>query len=597
MCGIAGLYRPRRHLSDAGRRVGAMLGAMHHRGPDASGVEEVDGGAIGAVRLAVIDLQGGDQPLYNEDRTVVAVFNGEIYNHPELFADLHRNGHKTASRADSEVLAHLYEDVGIDGLVRRLDGMFAFALWDGRLRRLHLVRDRYGVKPLHWAWDGETLAFASEVKALAAGGAIRPRLDLDAWAELLTFQNILSDRSLFEGVRLLPAASVLTVDEDGLRIDRYWDGLPCPDRRWAHGPDLDEAVRETFQAGVRRQLVADVEVAAYLSGGLDTGSIAATAAKALPRLTTFATGFDVTWVTGMESEFDERADARALAESFGTHHKELVLDAADLEMILPRLVRALEEPRMSFSYPNYLTAGLASRWVKVVLSGAGGDEVFGGYPWRYGAAEEDDWKTAYFGWWQRLLTPEAMAELLTDDARGRVDLHRPRRLFDDVLSDVDGAAPLEAMLYFEFRTYLQGLLVLEDKLSMAHSLEARVPFLDNALVDLMLTVPAEVKLFGERSKDLFRRAMAPVLSAQAVERKKTGFAPPQAAWFRGPQADYVASVLLSERAVARGLLRPDVVAVYVERHKAGESDHRLLLWTLLCMEWWHRIFEDGEHVT
>lgn len=597
MCGIVGLHRPGRPHPDAAARVGAMLAVMHHRGPDACGLEEIEGGAVGAVRLAVIDLQGGDQPLFNEDRTVVVVFNGEIYNHPELFAELRSNGHVPASRADSEVVAHLYEDLGIDRLVRRLDGMFAFAVWDGRRRRLHLVRDRYGVKPLHWTWDGETLAFASEVKALVAGGAVRPRLDLDAWVELLTFQNILSDRSLFADVHLLPAGSVLTLDQEGPRVERFWDGLPRPDRRVRAGPELEEAVRDCFQAGVRRQLVADVEVAAYLSGGLDTGAIAASAVTALPRLTTFATGFDVTGATGFESGFDERRDARGLAETLGTHHKELLLDAADLEMILPRLVRAIEEPRMSFSYPVYLTAGLASRWVKVVLSGAGGDEIFGGYPWRYQAAEQDDWEEAYFRWWQRLLTPSAMAELLTDDARARVDLERPRRVFAEVLSAVEGAPPLEAMLYFEFKTYLHGLLVLEDKLSMAHSLETRVPFLDNALVDMMLTVPADAKLFGDRSKDLFRRAMAPVLPAQVVGRKKTGFAPPQAAWFRGAQAGYVASVVLSERALSRGVVRPDVVARYVERHKAGESDHRLLLWTLLCLEWWHRIFEDGEHVT
>ncbi|MGH9282027.1 MAG: asparagine synthase (glutamine-hydrolyzing), partial [Acidimicrobiales bacterium] len=454
MCGIAGLHRPGLPFPESVSGVASMLAAMHHRGPDARGLHEVDGGALGAVRLAVIDLHGGDQPLFNEDRSVVVVFNGEIYNHPELFRRLRRNGHQLSSRADSEVIAHLYEDLGVRGLVAELDGMFAFALWDARRQRLHLVRDRFGVKPLHWTWDGTTLAFASEVKAMAAAGVVRPRLDMDAWTELLTFQNILSDRSLFDGVRLLPPGSVLTLDAEGPRVDRFWDAYPCPDPSLRAGPELEEAVRDHFEAGVRRQLVADVEVAAYLSGGLDTGSVAAVAAASLPRLTTFATGFDLSIATGMEATFDERSDARQLAGTLGTHHKELLLDQADLPMILPRLVRAIEEPRLSFSYPNYLTAGMASRWVKVVLSGAGGDEVFGGYPWRYESAARPDWQAGYFEWWQRLLTPASMSELLTDEARSQVDLDRPRRVFNEILDRVDGAAPLDAMLYLEFTTYL-----------------------------------------------------------------------------------------------------------------------------------------------
>ena len=573
----------------------AMLGAIRHRGPDAQGAHVEPSIALGSARLAIIDLRGGDQPIYNEDRSVVLVYNGEVYDHQQLLARLSARGHTLASRSDSEALVHLYEDHGI-GFVEQLDGMFGFALWDVRRRRLHVVRDRFGVKPVHYTWDGQTLCFASEVKALLRGGAVRPQLDLGAFTELLTFQNILGDDSLFAGVRLLPAGSVLTLDDDGLRIDRYWDPLPRADGVVAGGAALAAEVRERFEAGVRRQLVSDVPIASYLSGGLDTGAITAVAARELPRLTTFVTGFDTRGTEGMESGFDERADARELADELGTHHKELLLDAEDLEIVLPRVVGALEEPRMSFSYPNYLTAGAASRWVKVVLSGAGGDEVFGGYPWRYRFASEPNWRDAYFGYWERLLPRASLGELLTDSALGSVDLDRPRAAFDAILDNVDGAAPLDAVLYYEFKTFLHGLLVIEDKLSMAHSLETRVPFLDNELVDFMLSVPASTKLAGDVSKALFRQAMGPALPEAVLNRRKTGFTPPQAAWFRGRQHAYTRSVLLSDRARERNLVRPEVVTRYLDEHASGAADHRLILWTLLCMEWWHRLFVEGEHL-
>lgn len=571
-----------------------MLTAIWHRGPDASGFHVEDGVALGAQRLAIIDLHGGNQPIANEDRSITLVYNGEIYNHAALRRTLVARGHELHSQTDSEVVVHLYEEHGPD-LVHHLDGMFAFALWDARLRRLLLARDRFGVKPLHYRWDGETLTFASEVKALVAGGRLQPRLDPDACLELLTFQNILSDRSLFAGVRLLEAGSRLILDEGGLRLDRWWEPTPEPDRTLAPGA-LPELLRERFDAGVAGQLVADVELAAYLSGGLDTGAIAASSARRLSRLTTFSTGFDTTGATGREAGFDERADAAALAELLGTHHHELLLDVHDLEMVLPRVVRHLEEPRMSFSYPNYLTAGMASRWVKVVLSGAGGDELFAGYPWRYDVADGPGFRDGFFGSWQRLLGPGELEQLLHPGLRDGVDHDRPRAVFDAVLDRVDGAPALDQMLFFEKTTFLHGLLLVEDKLSMAHSLEARVPFLANDLVDLVLTIPASMLLVDGQSKGLFRRAMAATLPEAVVGRAKTGFTPPQAAWFRDGQRDFVERTLLSERARERGVFSADFVRRAVAEHAEGRVDRRLLLWTLLCLEWWQRIFVDGEYV-
>lgn len=576
--------------------VAEMLGSIAHRGPDARGAHVEPTIALGSQRLAILDLAGGDQPIYSEDGAICTVYNGEIYNFRQLAAGLRAGGHQLASESDSEVLVHLYEDHGID-FVPRLNGMFAFALWDGARRRLHLARDRFGVKPLYYSWDGRRLAFASEVKALLRGGVIRAELDVEALVELLTFQNILSERSLFRGVSVLPPGAVLTLTRDGaLSMDRYWDPLPCPD------PGLDRnglpgQVRELFDQAVARHLASDVEVASYLSGGLDTGAVTAAAVRHLPRLTTFATGFDTGGATGMEAGFDERADAARLARDFGTHHHELLLDAHDMDMVLPRLVWHLEEPRLSFSYPNYLTAGMASRWVKVVLSGVGGDELFGGYPWRYAYASEPDFIERYYGFWTRLLTAPELARCLTGQVREGIELARPRDVFDGVMAAASYLEPLDRILYFESRTYLHGLLIVEDKLSMAHGLESRVPFLDNELVDFVLTVPASVKLRGQRSKDLFRRAMTEVLPPDVVSRKKTGFTPPQAAWFQDQQMPYLRELLLGARARERGVFEPVFVDALLTEHVERRADRRLVLWTLACLEWWHRIFIDEEHPT
>jgi asparagine synthase (glutamine-hydrolysing) len=588
MCGIAGICSPRAALDGAAVRLSDMLASIVHRGPDAGGVAVNGTVALGARRLAIIDLTGGDQPIYNEDDSVCLVYNGEIYNSPSLRDRLVAAGHRFRTRTDSETIVHLYEERGPD-LVEELNGMFAFALWDEPNQRLLVARDRLGVKPLYYVWDGTTLAFASEVRALVAGGFVRPELDRDAFVELLTFQNIISFRSLFRGVQLLPPATTLQLDAGGLTLNRYWDPEPRLDF------DLDveslrERIRVTFDGAVERHLLSDVELASYLSSGLDSSAVTASAARALPRLTTFTTGFDVTGAVGMEAGFDEREDAAALAHTLGTHHHELLLDAYDLEMVLPRVVLHLEEPRMNFSYPNYLTAGFASRWVKVVLSSVGGDELFAGYPWRYALADSPDFIDRYYEAWSRLLTRDELAEGV---AGSSVDIDRPRALYDEVMATTDGLPPLERMLYYELKTYLHGLLLVEDKLSMAHSLESRVPFLDNELVDLALTIPGPLKLHGGVSKGLFREAMRGRLPEPVLARGKTGFVPPQGTWFK--QTTYLESVLLSEQARSRGLYNPGFIEGLIDEHRSEVRDRRLVLWTLLCLEWWHRIFVDGEH--
>lgn len=597
MCGINGVWSRAGKAVDP-EQVARLRDTMRHRGPDGEGLwrrPQRGDVVLGHRRLAIVDLsEAGLQPMANEDGTVQVTFNGEIYNHAELRVELERRGHTFRSRCDAEVLVHLYEEHG-EAMVHRLVGMFAFAIWDERDDSMLLARDRLGIKPLYYTWNGATLAFASEVKPLVAAGFVSPAVDAEALVELLTFQNILSDRSLFRDVRLLPSASVLTLANGNPSVSTYWEPTPQP-APVSDEAELLHAVRDAFDDAVERQLVSDVEVASYLSGGLDSSSVTSSAARHLARLTTFTTGFDVTAAEGMEAGFDERPQAAALARALGTHHHELCLDEHDLEMVLPRVVLHLEEPRMNFSYPNYLTAGFASRWVKVVLSSVGGDEIFGGYPWRYALAAEDNFVERYFGFWTRLLTAEELREGLAAPLAD-ADLERPRRLFDDVLARVEHLPNLDRVLYFELRTYLHGLLVVEDKLSMAHSLESRVPFLDNELVDLTLTIPGHVKLDTTLSKDLFRKAMRERLPREVVERGKMGFIPPQAAWFRGGQSEYLERILLSDRAREHGVLRPEFVQRLIAEHRKGIRDRRLVLWTLLCLEWWHRVFVDREHAT
>ena len=424
-----------------------MVAALAHRGPDASGVHVDDRAALGSTRLAIIDLVGGDPPIYSEDRSVCLVYNGEVYDHLAIRSRLERLGHVFASATDSEAVVHAYEEDGI-GSVAALNGMFAFAIWDTRRGELHLARDRFGQKPLYYHWDGTTLVFASEIKALLASGRVPAVLDPDAMVEALTFQNIVSMRSIVRNVSMVPPGSTLKVDEHGLTITRYFDPMPAPD------PAIDARetatlVKQEFTQAVERHLMSDVDVASYLSGGLDTGSIAAIASASLPRLSTFCIGFDVSDAEGLEAGFDELDDARVLAETLGTHHHDLRLDASDMEMVLPRMMRHLEEPRMNFSYPNYLAAGLTSRWVKVVLSGAGGDELFGGYPWRYAHGEGDDFPNSYFRYWNRLLTPDELRDALRPEVLEQVDLERPRAVFDEVMQESEGLPNLDRILYYE----------------------------------------------------------------------------------------------------------------------------------------------------
>jgi asparagine synthase (glutamine-hydrolysing) len=624
VCGIAGvLERSGRPDADVLQRMGDVIA---HRGPDGEGVYADGPAGLVNRRLAIIDpTPAGAMPMPSADGRYWITYNGEVYNFRELRPELEAAGQTFRSHTDTEVVLGAYAAWG-PACVERFNGMFALAIWDRERQELFLARDRFGVKPLYYADLDQAFLFGSEIKSMLEHPALRARLSLPHLLEYFTFQNIFTDGTLFDGVRLLPPGHHLTVRADGrARRRRYWD---FDFREDADGTASDaeyaEELDRLFRQAVRRQLVSDVPVGAHLSGGMDSGSITALAAEALPYLNTFTVGFDMTSRVGMEVAADERVKAEAMSYQFKTEHYEVVLKSGDMERCLPALVWHLEDPRVGQSYPNYYGARLASRFVKVALSGSGGDELFAGYPWRYYRAvvndDVDHYVEKYYGYWHRLVPNEVLRDFFRPGVWREISDLRTIDIFREQLPDRHAPeSPEEYVnhsLYLEAKTFLHGLFVVEDKLSMAHSLESRVPFLDNDLVDFAQRVPVRLKLrdlehvvqldenlpspknerYFERTRDgklLLRRVMQRYVPEQITNQVKQGFSGPDASWFRGDSIDYVRRVVHNDDSAMYEYLNPAVVRRLVDDHLEGRENRRLLLWSLLTMEHWCRTFLDG----
>lgn len=620
MCGLAGLVDLRGEPV-AHETLKRMTDAVAYRGPDGEG-HWVDGAmGLGHRRLAIIDLTpGGRQPMLSPEGDLAVIHNGEIYNFQELRAELQSRGHKFLSSSDTEVLLHAYREWG-DECLTRLNGMFAFAIWDRKRRRLFIARDRYGIKPLYYYTDGVRFAFASEIKSLLTLPGLQRKLCLPAVHQYFTFQNVFTDETLLEGIRLLPPGHTLVIENGKVGEPRkWWDYAfgACP-------LDIseDECVEELFRLfgeATVRQLVSDVPVGSYLSGGMDSGSITAIASRHLGRIHSFTAGFDLTSASGIELGFDERPAAEMMAHTFKTEHYEVVLHAGDMEQVMGDLVWHLEDLRVGQCYPNYYVARLASRFVKVVLSGAGGDELFGGYPWRYfqvaGSRSPEEYFTNYYGFWQRLVADEDKSRLFRPAVANALSGHSTFEVFRGVFAGHD--LPLDSTedyinhsLYFEAKTFLHGLLAVEDKVSMAHGLESRVPFLDDRLVDFAMRVPVRYKLEqsllaesideddvtkrqrwrqSSEGKTVLRKAMTRLIPREIIERKKQGFSGPYESWYRGESLDYIRRLLTSPNSRYREYLDPAFVTSVIDDHTAARRNHRLLIWSLLCFEVWLRKF-------
>ena len=605
MCGIAGMAS-RTGAVDP-ERLRAMSATLVHRGPDSDG--ELLDGPVGltARRLSIIDLEGGDQPIANEDGTVHVVQNGELYNFRELRAELEQAGHRFSTRSDTEVLVHLYEEHG-EGFAQRLRGMFAVAIWDSRRRRLVVARDRFGIKPLYYRDESGELMFASELRAFPRG-----EVDPDALEAFLAFNSVPAPFSIFAGTHKLPAGHLLVWQDGETRVERYARTVPG-EVRDEDSAELAEELRARLRDSVRAHLIADVPVGVLLSGGVDSSLLAALAAQESgDAVHTFSIGFE-------ERSFDELDDARSVASMYGTRHEELTL-RPDAALLLPRLAETFDEPFAdSSALPTYLVSELAARHVKVALSGEGGDELFGGY-YTYAAdllalrvgrfapgirrlverlpsssrRASFDYKAKRFvrgaalpplerhHAWKEIFSPDVRAELT-----GRPSGYDPVDLLRARFEETEGAELLTRLQNVDLGTYLvDDLLVKTDRASMAHSLEARVPYLDPVVAGLAQSLPTRLKVRGLRKKVLLRKAAAPLLPRRIVYGRKRGFSIPAAAWLRGELEPFARDVLAPDTLRRQGFLRPEPVERLIDRHVAGEEDLSRQLWGLIAFTLWH----------
>jgi len=620
MCGIAGIA----HISGAPVSpvvLRKMTDAIAHRGQDGEG-HWIEGNiGLGHRRLAIIDLSpAGHQPKVSFDQRFVLTYNGEIYNFRELRSELETEGYKFCSSSDSEVVLNALAAWGAEAL-NRFNGMFALALWDRYDRKLLLARDRYGIKPLYYSCQGNSFVFGSEQKAILAMPEFQRRIDKAALLEYFTFQNIFTDRTLLEDIRLMPAGHYGELDLNRkhaeLKLTQYWDFDFHEPSNPASDDEYREELNRLFQQAVNRQLVSDVELGSYLSGGLDSGSITAIAAKSYPYMKTFTCGFDLNSASGIELGFDERSKAEYMSYHFKTEHYEMVLKAGDMERILPKLAWHLEEPRVGQSYPNYYAAQLASKFVKVVLSGAGGDELFGGYPWRYyRAVVNDDFEhyiDKYYRFWQRLIPNNQIKQVFSPIWEDVKDVWT-RDIFRDVFKHHASELTrpedyINHSLYFEAKTFLPGLLMVEDKLSMAHGLESRVPFLDNDLVDFAMRCPVRLKLnnlaevvrineneaggkaekYFKKTRDgkqLLRDVMERYIPGDVTQAEKQGFSAPDASWFKGDSIEFVKRKLGGSNALIFEYLDRTALSSLLQEHLSGRQNRRLLIWSMLNVEEW-----------
>lgn len=628
MCGICGIFlldpraEPERHL------LKLMNRTMIHRGPDDEGYHVSGPVGLGMRRLSIIDLPGGRQPITNEDETIWIVFNGEIYNYPELRSELVFKGHQFRTRSDTEVIVHLYEEMGED-CVTRLNGMFAFALWDSNRRSLFLARDRLGIKPLFYSYEpGQSFYFASEIKAILAAPVSR-RPDYQALYDYLSLMYVPTPATAFAAIRKLPPACVLTCSGDSLEIREYWDiPLPANGEEESGTHDYEREILELVETAIRRQMISDVELGALLSGGLDSTMVAAVMARKLQiPFRTFTIGFD-------QKSYDEAPEARLVAQTLGTDHLEETASPAMIASI-PELLNSFDEPFADYSaIPTFLVSQLAARYVKVVLTGDGGDEVFAGYPthvayrvsrlftmiprWlREGlinplvmalpASMERisfDYKAKRFVsgadlplerghyWWKVIFNEEDKKDLCRPEWL-QMGLRDSFEVFDKYFRKSEHADPLNRLLYVDAKTFLlDDNLAKVDRMTMANSLEARVPLLDHELVERVALIPPRIKSKGLQTKLLLRRAARNLLPPQIRKGKKKGFTPPLPFWIRNELRDFLGEYFAPERLKATGMLNENYCRGLLDEHLQGKKDNNRQIWTILGLVCWLERYGD-----
>jgi asparagine synthase (glutamine-hydrolysing) len=628
MCGIAGFFEPEERLSPAEQRrvLAQMCNVIEHRGPDDEGFFVEDGVALGMRRLSIIDLFTGHQPISNEDSTVWIVFNGEIYNYRELRDDLIRRGHAFKTNTDTETIIHLYEEEG-EACVSRLRGMFAFAIYDQRHRKLFIARDRVGVKPLHYALVGNRLVFSSEIKSLLQHPLVPRAVNLEAVSDFLSFSYVPDPHTAFRGIRKLPPGHTLTF-KDGFLVTRcYWD-FNYPEQATEAKVESEEyyieRLRELIAESVQMRLMSDVPLGAFLSGGIDSSAVVAMMARAMNRpVKTFSIGFT-------ESSHDELHYARIAARHFDTEHHEFIV-TPDVCRIVEEIIWHHDEPFADMSsVPTYIVSKMAREHVTVVLSGDGGDELFAGYE-RYLIDRQRQRFERVPGFFRRNLMLRASRwlprhvygknylrnvslepgaryidsiscfdedkkqQLLSNEFRRTLSRYNATDKFTRLFAAPGSSERLDHLLYLDSKTYLPGdIMTKVDRMSMAHSIEAREPLLDHKLIEFAQQIPARFKLHGSQTKSILKKAMRGIIPDEIIHRPKQGFGVPMQKWFKEDLREMLMDTLTDSRTRQRGYFDQRVVGAILREHLSGRRDNSRHLWSLLMLELWHRAFIDHQ---
>ena len=616
MCGIAGFIGIQRSRDHAEELIDSMCKVIRHRGPDDQGVWVGDGAALGMRRLSIIDLAGGHQPIFNEDQSILIVFNGEIYNYRELGKELQERGHRFTTNSDTEVIVHAYEEYG-DDCVKHLRGMFTFAIWDRKRQRLLAARDRFGKKPLNYYWDGQRLIFGSEIKSILEAGIPR-EINSIALDEYLVYGYVPTPNTLFKGVLKLPAAHILIYEDGHISTKRYWD-LPFTPTCQDDEATAIERTRALLKDAVQVRLMSEVPLGAFLSGGVDSSVVVGLMSQMMSQpVKTFSIGFE-------EDDFSELPYARKVAKHFGTDHHEFFV-RPELVSVLPQLVWAFDEPFADASMlPTYYVSKLAREHVTVVLTGDGGDEIFGGYK-HYQRELSINRIPAFI---RSLLKYGSM--LMPDGMRGRNRLSnmgsdlatrvaqsytrypvgsRPSLYDSEYFAHVRDHNPYEQhirefrtaqqldimaqMQYVDSRIYLpDDILVKVDKASMFNSIETRTPMLDQQLVEYVSSLPSTIRTRNGVLKDLLKKVAADMLPAEILTRPKQGFGPPIEQWFRSDLTNYAHELLDSPRARQRGIFNPEFIRNLLIDHASTKGvNHSSAIWTMLCLELWFQVYMD-----
>ncbi len=611
-----------------------MRDVLHHRGPDEAGIFIEKNVGLGHRRLSIVDLKCGQQPMFNQDRSCVIVYNGEVYNHTDYRRELIEKGYEYKTHCDTETILHLYEEYG-KNCVEKLRGMFAFAIWDENKRELFIARDRLGIKPLYYVHDRDgNLFFASEMKAILAANAVKPELNYAALTDYLANRGTGGDETLFAGIKRLAAGHTLTWKDGEIRIEKFWDLQFEPKLNGQRRSEQDWTAEwfELFQKAVELRLMADVPLGMFLSGGIDSSAICAVTAKMIDApLKTFSVAF-------AEREANELEYARLVANAYKTEHHEIIVSPEEFFGALPDLIWHEDEPiAFSSSVALNFVSRLAARHVKVVLTGEGSDESLAGYGryaktllnLKYGAAYhkftpqaarefvagkienmpldskirhklrksffsiEPNIENIYFD--NFAVFPQTMQnEMFTEEAKERIGTHtNPYAEMSRFFNSAETTSLLDRMLYADTKTYLHELLMKQDQMSMAASIESRVPFLDHKLMEFSAQMPDELKLHGKTTKFVLREAMKGILPAEILTRKKMGFPVPIGKWFRNEYKYLIDEYVTGERALSRGIFNADFVRNIAARHQQGEN-HDERLWALLNFEMWQRRFLEGD---